>query len=178
MDQGSAGQLKASSSEGATIPVSGDGLGATTRGHNVNVMRVLLTGSSGGVGRAARPVLEAARGVRPLDLADGADLGTSLPCVTLWKVATRSFTPGRHDTAGTPTDIVATNVLGRWYVLWRRRGLGSSGLFISLRLRSSASQRCEGEPAYLPADDDHPQSFASLWHVQAPCRGDVRGLDR
>lgn len=45
------------------------------RGENYSVARVLLTGSSGGVGRAARPVLEAAGwAVEPFDLADGQDL--------------------------------------------------------------------------------------------------------
>lgn len=121
---------------------------------------VLLTGSSGGVGQATGPVLEAAGWiVRPFDLADGNDLRD--------EAAVRRATAGceavvhagaiAHDSAGTPAEIVATNLLGTWHVLQAAEEAHSVArvvYFSSAQVFGLAEG--EGEPAYLPVDDDHP----------------------
>ena len=81
---------------------------------------VLLTGSSGGVGRATQPVL-AARGwtVRPFDSVDGCDLRDEAAVRAAMRGCDAVVHAGAlaHDSAGPPSDIVATNVLGTWHVL-------------------------------------------------------------
>ncbi len=82
--------------------------------------RVLLTGSSGGVGRATRPVLEAAGWVvEPFDLADGNDLRDEAAVLRAVSGCEAVVHAGAiaHDSAGTPAQIVATNLLGTWHVL-------------------------------------------------------------
>jgi nucleoside-diphosphate-sugar epimerase len=76
---------------------------------------VLLTGSEGHVGRASRPRLEAAGWtVRPFDLALGDDLRDEAAVLAATQDCHAIVHAGAmaHDTAGTPADIVATNVLG------------------------------------------------------------------
>jgi hypothetical protein len=70
------------------------GLRRATFSQDDGMPRVLLTGSSGKVGRAARPALETAGWtVRPLDLADHDDLASHTPSRTRCGTATRSSTP-------------------------------------------------------------------------------------
>jgi UDP-glucose 4-epimerase len=120
---------------------------------------VLLTGSSGGVARAARPVLEAAGwAVQPFDLADGQDLRD--------EVAVRRATQGcdavvhagaiAHDSAGTPAQIVATNLLGTWHVLLAAETCRVSRVVYFSSAQVFGFADGEGTPAYLPVDDAHP----------------------
>jgi len=67
--------------------------------------RVLLTGSSGGVGRAARPALEAAGWtVQPFDLADGQDLRDPQAVADAMRGCDAVVHAGAlaHDSAGSP----------------------------------------------------------------------------
>ncbi|MBI2708094.1 MAG: NAD(P)-dependent oxidoreductase [Actinobacteria bacterium] len=61
-----------------------------------------------------------------------------------------------HDSAGSPADIVATNVLGTWHVLLaaERHRVPRVVYFSSAQVFGCAEG--EGKPAYLPVDDDHP----------------------
>jgi nucleoside-diphosphate-sugar epimerase len=124
---------------------------------------VLLTGSSGLVGRTAWLHLAAAGWrVRPFDAADGHDL--------LDEGAVRAAAEGcaaivhagaiAHDSGGSPAQIVATNVLGTWHVLLaaEANGTGRVVLFSSAQVFGFAEG--EGEPDRLPVDDDHPRRAA------------------
>jgi UDP-glucose 4-epimerase len=126
------------------------------------VPNVLLTGSSGLVGRATRPALAAAGWtVRPFDLDEGGDL--------LDESAVRGATAGcdavvhagalAHDTAGTPAEVVATNVLGTWHVLLaaEEHGVDRVVVFSSGQVFGFAEGEGGGVPDRLPVDDDHPR---------------------
>ena len=121
--------------------------------------RVLLTGSSGGVGQAVRIRLEAAGWeVTPFDIADGADLRDPQAVREAMEGSAGVVHAGAlaHDTAGSPADIVATNVLGTWHVLLAAE---QNRLPRVVYLSSAQVFGCaegEGDPAYLPMDDDHP----------------------
>ena len=121
--------------------------------------KVLLTGSSGGVGRAARPVLEAAGcSVSPFDLAEGLDLrdfGAVLEAMHGCEVVVHAGAIA-HDRAGSPVDIVATNVLGTWHVLLAAERLGLSRVVYFSSGQVFGFAEGEGEPEYLPVDDAHP----------------------
>ena len=82
--------------------------------------RVLLTGSSGHVGRTCRPALETAGwDVRLFDVAEGHDLRDERAVHTAMVGCSTVLHLGAiaHDSAGTPSEIFATNVLGTWHVL-------------------------------------------------------------
>ena len=121
--------------------------------------RVLLTGSSGLVGRPARAALTAAGWeVRPFDLADGQDLrnpGAVLDAVADCDAVVHAGALA-HDTAGRPADIVATNLQGTWHVLVAAEAhrLRRVVYFSSAQVFGFAEG--EGTPVYLPVDDDHP----------------------
>jgi UDP-glucose 4-epimerase len=121
--------------------------------------RVLLTGSSGLVGRPARSALTAAGfQVRPFDLADGQDLrdpGAVLDAAAGCDAVVHAGALA-HDTAGSAADIVATNVQGTWHVLLaaEARRLSRVVYFSSAQVFGIAEG--EGTPEYLPVDDDHP----------------------
>jgi UDP-glucose 4-epimerase len=121
--------------------------------------RVLLTGSSGGVGRVTRPVLEAAGwSVSPFDLAEGVDLldfGAVREAMEGADVVVHAAAIA-HDTAGSPADIVATNVLGTWHVLLAAEQLGVRRVVYFSSAQVYGFAEGEGEPAYLPIDDRHP----------------------
>ncbi len=120
---------------------------------------VLLTGSAGGVGRAMRSHLEVQGWtVHPFDLVDGQDLRDETAVLDAMRGCDAVVHAGAiaHDRAGTPAEIVATNVLGTWHVL-----LAAEAHVISRVVYFSSAQvfgiaEGEGEPAYLPIDDDHP----------------------
>ncbi|HUC04818.1 MAG TPA: NAD(P)-dependent oxidoreductase, partial [Acidimicrobiales bacterium] len=121
--------------------------------------RVLLTGSAGGVGRATRPVLEAAGwSVRPFDLAEGFDL-RDLEAVRAAADGCDAIVHAgaiAHDTAGTAADIVATNVLGTWHVLVAAEELGVARVVYFSSGQVFGFAEGEGKPSSLPVDDNHP----------------------
>ena len=121
--------------------------------------RLLLTGSSGGVGRAVRPAAEAAGwDVRPFDLATGHDLRDPEAVRAAMRGCTAVVHAGAvaHDTAGSPADIVATNVLGTWHVLTAAEERGVSRVIYFSSAQVFGCAEGEGTPEYLPIDDDHP----------------------
>jgi nucleoside-diphosphate-sugar epimerase len=121
--------------------------------------RVLLTGSSGGVGRATWPALQQAGWeVRPFDLAAGEDLRDAQAVSDAMQGCDAVVHAGAlaHDTAGSPTDIVATNVLGTWHILVAAESLGVARVVYFSSAQVFGCAEGEGQPAYLPIDDDHP----------------------
>lgn len=121
--------------------------------------KVLVTGSSGQVGGAVARVLEdAGWTVARFDLADGNDLrvaaqvsGATAGCDAIVHAGAIA-----HDTAGTPDEIMATNVLGTWHVLSaaERHAVGRVVYFSSGQVFGCAEG--EGTADYLPIDDHHP----------------------
>lgn len=121
--------------------------------------QVLLTGSSGGVGRATRPALEAAGwSVRPFDLTEGQDLRDCDAVFEAAKDCNAIVHAGAlaHDSAGSPADIVATNLLGTWHVLIAAEATAVSRVVYFSSAQVFGLTEDEGGPAYLPIDDDHP----------------------
>jgi UDP-glucose 4-epimerase len=120
---------------------------------------VLLTGSAGQVGRATETALEGAGWtVRRFDLAEGQDLRdydavfeAMLGCEAVVHAGALA-----HDSAGTPADIVATNVLGTWHVLLAAETVAVSRVVYFSSAQVFGFAEGEGEPIYLPVDDDHP----------------------
>jgi UDP-glucose 4-epimerase len=125
----------------------------------VRVAKVLLTGSSGGVGRATRPVLEAAGwAVEPFDLADGSDLRDGAAVLRAVRGCEAVVHAGAiaHDSAGTPAEIMATNLLGTWHVLQAAEAHAVSRVVYFSSAQVFGFAEGEGAPAYLPVDDAHP----------------------
>jgi UDP-glucose 4-epimerase len=121
--------------------------------------RVLLTGSSGGVGRVTRSALQQAGwDVTPFDLAEGKDLRDARAVSAAMQGCDSVIHAGAlaHDTAGSPTDIVATNLLGTWHVLVAAEKLAVSRVVYFSSGQVFGCAEGEGTPAYLPIDDDHP----------------------
>src|SRR5437588_950218 len=84
------------------------------------VRTVLVTGAAGKVGRAATARLQATGcEVRPFDLAFGQDLRSETDVAAAMAGCDAVVHAGAlaHDWAGSPADIMATNVLGTWHVL-------------------------------------------------------------
>jgi UDP-glucose 4-epimerase len=120
---------------------------------------VLLTGSSGGVGRAVVPVLRAAGwSVRTFDLAEGLDVRDPAAVLRNAQGCDAVVHAGAiaHDDAGSPEDIVATNLLGTWHVLLAAESVGMSRVVYFSSAQVFGFAEGEGEPLYLPVDDDHP----------------------
>lgn len=120
---------------------------------------VLVTGAAGKVGRAAAARL-AAEGydVRTHDLALGGDLRDEASVADAMVGCGAVVHAGAlaHDWAGSPADILATNVLGTWHVLLaaERERLRRVVYFSSAQVFGIADG--ENDPAYVPVDDDHP----------------------
>ena len=133
--------------------------------------RVLLTGSSGGVGRAVAPVLQAAGwSVRPFDLTEGLDLRDFDAVVAAAQNCDEVVHAGAiaHDSAGTPTDIVATNLLGTWHVLLAAELVGVSRVVYFSSAQVFGFAEGEGEPLYFTCRRrTSNQGITSLRNVQA-----------
>lgn len=118
-----------------------------------SMAKVLLTGAAGGVGRAARSVLEAAGGtVVPIDLTCGDDLrdetavlGAMVGCAAVVHAGAVA-----HDSSGGDLLDANSGQESRWWSLprpevWRRRSVSFGGVVVAARARSSPSS----EPGLL-----------------------------
>jgi nucleoside-diphosphate-sugar epimerase len=123
-------------------------------------MRILVTGQRGKVGAVvAGHLADQGHEIVGFDVADGQDVldagavrWAAAGCTAIVHLAALA-----HDSAGTPEQIMAVNVLGTWHVLLAAQAAGVSRVvhFSSAQVFGTA----EGErlPDYLPLDDAHPR---------------------
>jgi len=120
---------------------------------------VLVTGAAGRVGRRVMSHLEATDWqVQTFDLAYGDDVRDEVHvsdavrgCDAVVHAAALA-----HDTAGTPTEIVTTNVIGTWHVLRAAEVHEVSKVVTFSSAQVFGFAEGEGLPLYVPVDDDHP----------------------
>ena len=62
-----------------------------------------------------------------------------------------------HDTAGSPEDIMAVNVLGTWHVLLAAEAAGVRRVVYFSSMQVFGFAEGERRPDYLPVDDAHPR---------------------
>lgn len=120
---------------------------------------VLITGSAGQVGRGVvRRLAGDGWTVRGLDLADGDDLRDAAAVAAAVAGCDAVVHAGAlaHDSAGSPEDIVATNLLGTWHVLLAAERHGPSRVVYFSSAQVFGCAEGEGAPDYLPIDDAHP----------------------
>jgi UDP-glucose 4-epimerase len=123
-------------------------------------VRILVTGHRGYVGGPiARHLDRLGHDVAGFDRADGDDLLDAAAvrraadgCAAIVHLAAIS-----HDTAGSPEDIMAVNVLGTWHVLLAAEAgaVGRVVHFSSAQVFGIAE--AERFPDYFPVDDAHPR---------------------
>ena len=123
----------------------------------------LITGARGQVGRRIVDRLEQAGwDARGFDLRSGDDvrdqdavLEAAEGCEVIVHAAAIA-----HDSAGTPADIVSTNVLGTWHVLLAAERWRASKVIYFSSAQVFGFAEGEGTPDYLPVDDAHPRRAA------------------
>ena len=123
-------------------------------------MRILVTGHRGNVGTlVAAHLAGLGHDVVGFDRADGQDLldAAAVKDAAAGCAAVVHLGGLAHDTAGSPEQIMAVNVLGTWHVL-----LAADAASVRLVIHFSSAQVlgiAEGErlPDYFPVDDEHPR---------------------
>src|ERR1700728_1022617 len=123
-------------------------------------MRLLVTGHRG---RIRGPVTEFLRSrgheVAGFDRADGADIldlaAVSRAAQGCDAVVHMAALP--HDTAGTPDQIMAVNLLGTWHVLLAAEAAGASRVICFSSVQAFGIAEGERLPDYFPVDDAHPR---------------------
>jgi UDP-glucose 4-epimerase len=122
--------------------------------------RVLVTGDRGKVGAPVAGYLRR-RGyaVAGFDLADGADVldpgavgSAARGCAAIVHLAALP-----HDTAGSPEQIMAVNVLGTWHVLLAAEAAGITRVICFSSAQVFGIAEGERRPDYFPVDDHHPR---------------------
>jgi UDP-glucose 4-epimerase len=123
-------------------------------------MRVLVTGHRGRVGVPVTEFLRS-RGheVVGFDRADGADI---LDLAAISEAARGSdaivhLAALAHDTAGSPEQIMAVNVLGTWHVLLAAEAAGATRVICFSSAQALGIAEGERLPDYFPVDDAHPR---------------------
>jgi len=123
-------------------------------------MRILVTGHRGNVGApVAAHLAGLGHDVVGFDRADGQDLldAAAVSDAAAGCAAVVHLGGLAHDTAGSPEQIMAVNVLGTWHVLLAAEAAGARLVvhFSSAQVLGIA----EGErlPDYFPVDDEHPR---------------------
>ena len=124
------------------------------------LVRILVTGHRGNVGAPVSDHLKRlGHDVAGFDRVDGDDL-LDLPSVKRAAAGCDAVVHAgalAHDSAGSPEDIMAVNVLGTWHVLLAAESAGAGRVvyFSSGQVFGLA----EGErlPDYFPVDDAHPR---------------------
>lgn len=140
--------------------------------------RVLVTGSSGQVGR---PLVERLRAVgssiRSFDLDSGQDLrdesailASAAGCDTIVHAGAIA-----HDAAGTPADIFATNVLGTAHVLLAAEAVGAQRVVYLSSAQVFGFADGEGTPEQLPVTDDDPLRAARPYGLSKRLAEDLCG---
>jgi nucleoside-diphosphate-sugar epimerase len=96
--------------------------------------------------------------VEPFDLTDGRDLRNEAAVRRAMRGCEAVVHAGAiaHDSAGTPAEIVATNLLGTWHVLQAAESCSVSRVVYFSSAQVFGFAEGEGSPAYLPVDDAHP----------------------
>jgi len=129
---------------------------------------VLVTGSRGYLGTWVVANLEA-NGflVREFDLSLGDEI-TDLPSVLgaaedCGAIVHLAAIP--HDDAGTPEDIMATNVLGTWHVLLAARAVGAARVVHLSSAMALGVFQSRVLPTTLPIDDDYEASPVSPYSL-------------
>ena len=140
-------------------------------------MRILVTGHRGHVGGpVAHHLVQAGHEVVGFDSVDGRDL---LDLAEVKRAATGCAAVVHlgalaHDTAGSPEQIMAVNVLGTWHVLLAAETAGAARVihFSSAQVFGIA----EGErlPDYFPVDDAHPRRAMRAYGLSKRLAEDLR----
>jgi nucleoside-diphosphate-sugar epimerase len=123
-------------------------------------VRILVTGHRGYVGAPVAAHLERlGHEVTGFDRADGDDLldAAAVRRAAAGCEAVVHLAALPHDTAGSPEDIMAVNVLGTWHVLLAAEAavFGRAICFSSAQVLGTGEG--EGLPDYFPVDDAHPR---------------------
>ena len=129
---------------------------------------VLVTGSRGYLGGWVVANLEAnGFGVREFDLSLGDGIGdlssvlrAAVNCASIVHLAAIP-----HDDAGTPEDIMATNVLGTWHVLLAARAVGAARVVHLSSAMALGVFQSRVMPTTLPIDDDYEASPVSAYSL-------------
>jgi len=130
--------------------------------------RVLVTGSRGYLGTWVVANLEAnGFRVREFDLSLGDEIGdlpsvlrAAAKCTAIVHLAAIP-----HDDAGTPEDIMATNVLGTWHVLLAARAVGAARVVHLSSAMALGVFQSRVMPTTLPIDDDYEASPVSAYSL-------------
>jgi len=120
---------------------------------------VLVTGARGVIGRTAAVRLQDdGWDVRAFDLVDGDDLRDpdAVHDAVAGCAAVVHAGAIPHDSRGTPADIAAVNVLGTWHVLLAAEHHRVERVVAFSSIQVFGCTDGEGEPMYVPLDDDHP----------------------
>ena len=120
---------------------------------------VLVTGSAGLVGQAVLPRVESAGWkARRFDIENGFDVRDEREVRKAVKGCTAVIHAAAvpRDHQGSPSEIVATNLLGTWHVLAAAEEFGLSRVVCFSSVQVFGVLDGEGSPDYLPIDDDHP----------------------
>jgi UDP-glucose 4-epimerase len=124
------------------------------------VVRVLVTGHRGNVGAPVAAFLRRdGYEVAGFDRADGADVldlatvrRAAAGCAAIVHLAALA-----HDSAGSPEQIMAVNVLGTWHVLLAAEAAGVSRVICFSSAQVFGIAEGERLPDYFPVDDAHPR---------------------
>lgn len=131
-------------------------------------MHVLLTGDRGHIGRHLSSSLRASGlQVRGFDRLEGGELlepdevrTAAAGCEAIVHAAALA-----HDTAGSPEDIMATNLLGTWHVLCAAEHVEADRVVFFSSAEVFGVAEGERPPSYFPVDDDHPLDASRAYGV-------------
>jgi nucleoside-diphosphate-sugar epimerase len=123
-------------------------------------MRILVTGHRGNVGvPVARHLADLGYDVAGFDRVDGNDLldpgqvrDAAAGCAAVVHLGALA-----HDTAGSPEQIMAINVLGTWHTLLAAEAAGAERVIYFSSAQVFGTAGGERLPDYFPLDDAHPR---------------------